>query len=196
PRPQLPPSPARLRPTAARLDPRPGERWLALGCGSGQLPRALWHQTAGSVGEIVALDCAAANDRAIASVRASVKPAAPPERIRFQHADFSDGLGAHPDGSFDGACSGLAIQYAQSWSEAEQRSSTAAYDHLLVEVFRVLRPGGRFVFSVNRPNPAWLKVGLFGIPGFFVSRRPLRYARNSLRMLRYGAWLKREARRG
>jgi ubiquinone/menaquinone biosynthesis C-methylase UbiE len=193
---ELPPYRELLRHTTAWLGPGPGERWLDLGCGSGQLTRALWQQSAGQVGAIVALDCAAANDRAIALVCASVKPPAPPERIRFQHADFSDGLGAHADSSFDGVCSGLAIQYAQSWSAAEQRWTTAAYDHLLTEVCRVLRPGGRFVFSVNRPNPAWLRVALYGVPGFFVNRRPIRYVRNSLRMLRYGAWLKREARRG
>jgi hypothetical protein len=60
----------------------------------------------------------------------------------------------------------------------------------------VLRPGGRFVFSVNVPNPAWARVAFFGLPALLTTRRPLRLLRDSLRMMRYGSWLKREAARG
>src|SRR5262249_46391061 len=111
-------------------------------------------------------------------------------------ADFSAGLGSYPDASFDGAASGLAIQYAESYSHERGAWTSEAYDRLLAEVCRVLRPGGRFVFSVNVPEPAWLKVALYGVPGFFRTRQPGRYLKNSFRMLRYGSWLKREARRG
>ncbi len=60
----------------------------------------------------------------------------------------------------------------------------------------MLRDGGRFVFSVNVPEPNWLRVAAGGLPGVLRAPRPLRYLRNALRMLRYGAWLKREARTG
>src|SRR5207249_2139008 len=92
--------------------------------------------------------------------------------------------------------SGLAIQYAESFSALHGRWTADAYDHLLREVYRVLRPGGAFVFSVNVPEPAWVKIALYGLPGFFTSRKPLRLVKNAFRMLRYGSWLKREARRG
>jgi ubiquinone/menaquinone biosynthesis C-methylase UbiE len=192
---ELPPYKRLLADTAAWLDPQPGERWLDLGCGGGQLTRTLWEKGGGKLSEIVALDCAAANERALARLRDRMKPPAPTERVRFLHADFSDGLSLYPDGDFDGAVSGLAIQYAQSYSE--ERGWTAdAYDRLLADVFRVLRPGGRFVFSVNVPDPAWLKIALYGVPGFFFASHPLRYIKNAFRMLRYGSWLKREACRG
>ena len=57
----LPPYRRLLADTAAWLDPQPGERWLDLGCGGGQLTRTLWEKSGGSLAEIVALDCAAAN---------------------------------------------------------------------------------------------------------------------------------------
>jgi SAM-dependent methyltransferase len=145
---------------------------------------------------LIALDCAAHNERAIAKIRNGAHPPATAQQIRFLHADFSDGLAAFDTASLDGVVSGLAIQYAESYSEERGAWTTEAYEHLLAEVCRVLRPGGRFVFSVNVPEPAWSKIALYGIPGFFRSSHPLRYVKNSLRMLRYGAWLKREARRG
>jgi len=63
-------------------------------------------------------------------------------------------------------------------------------------VLRVLRPGGRFVFSVNVPEPSWAAVAWGSLSAVLRSGRPLRHLKNSWRMLRYGAWLKREARAG
>jgi hypothetical protein len=37
---------------------------------------------------------------------------------------------------------------------------------------------------------------LYGVPAFFTSRKPLKFFRNSMRMLLYGKWLKSEAARG
>ncbi|HEY7158041.1 MAG TPA: methyltransferase domain-containing protein [Gemmataceae bacterium] len=193
---ELPPYRRLLKDTADWLDPRPGQRWLDLGCGSGQLTRTLWEKSGGQLAEIIALDCAAHNERAIAKVRDGAHPPATTEQIRFLHADFSDGLASFDSASLDGAVSGLAIQYAESYSEERGCWTAEAYEHLLADVCRVLRQGGTFVFSVNVPEPAWSKIALYGIPGFFRSSHPLRYVKNSLRMLRYGAWLKREARRG
>jgi ubiquinone/menaquinone biosynthesis C-methylase UbiE len=193
---ELPPYRELLADTAAWLDPAAGERWLDLGCGGGQLTRVLWEKSGGTVGEVVALDCAAANAGAIDRLRGHLRPPAPAERVHFLHADFSAGPGAWPDGSFDGVTSGLAIQYAESFSATRGCWTTEAYDRLLAEVFRVLRPGGSFVFSVNVPEPGWGRVAWYGVPAVFTSRKPLRFIKNSVRMLRYGAWLKREARRG
>jgi ubiquinone/menaquinone biosynthesis C-methylase UbiE len=193
---ELPPYRQLLADTTAWLDPRPGERWLDLGCGSGQLTRAVWEKSGGRVEQVVALDCAAANEKSIARLADIVQPRPQAGRLRFVQGDFSLGLSSWPDHSFDGATSGLAIQYAESYSHELGQWTTDAYDRLLSEVFRVLRPGGRFVFSVNVPNPAWWIVALTAVHGFFFARKPTRYVKNAMRMLRYGAWLKKEARRG
>src|SRR5215472_10449535 len=100
---ELPPYRRLLKDTVAWFDPQAGQRWLDLGCGSGQLTRTLWEKSGGSLAEIVALDCAAHNERAIAKVRGSAHPPATAEQIRFLHADFSDGLASFDSASFDGA---------------------------------------------------------------------------------------------
>jgi SAM-dependent methyltransferase len=192
---ELPPYRRLLRDTVAWLEPRSGQRWLDLGCGGGQLTRALWEKSRGSLAGIVALDCAAANARAIRRLRSDADPPAGASRIRFLRADFSGGLAQCRDGRFDGVVSGLAVQYAESYCPARGWNSDA-YDHLLAEVHRVLRPGGCFVFSVNVPEPSWGRIALYGVPGFFVSRNPFAYIANAWRMWRYGGWLKTQARAG
>ncbi|HZU36981.1 MAG TPA: methyltransferase domain-containing protein [Gemmataceae bacterium] len=185
-----------LADTTALLEPQPGDRWLDLGCGRGMLSRALWQKSGGTVAEIVGLDCAADNARAYERLRTQVRPTATADRLRFVCADFSAGLAAWSDASFDGVVSGLAIQYAESYSQELGRWTMAAYDHLLTEVHRLLRPGAAFVFSVNVPEPAWARVAWRSLPGLLRIPRRVRFLKRSLRMLRYGRWLKQEARRG
>jgi SAM-dependent methyltransferase len=192
---ELPPYLRLLADTADCLDPGAGERWLDLGCGCGQLTKTLWEKSHGELAEAAALDCAAVNKRVIERLRGEVQPPAD-ERMHFIHADFSAGLARWEDGRFDGVVSGLAIQYAESFSKDTGRWTTDAYDHLLREVRRVLKGSGRFVFSVNVPDPAWARVGLHSFSGVFRSPKPGRYLRNMLRMYRYGRWLTQESRKG
>ncbi len=184
-----------LSDTLDQCNPSGGEKWLDVGCGSGPLTAGLWERSQGSVAEIVGLDCAAINEEAYARLRATLSPS-PGQRVRFLCHDFSAGLSLLAGNSFDHAVSGLSITYAEAWDEVAERWTDTAYDHVLEEVFRVLRPGGRFVFSVNVPEPKWWKVGLLSMGDIFRAGQPLRFLKRSMRMMRYGGWLKREARTG
>src|SRR5438876_1162445 len=70
-----------LRDTAAWLEPRAGDRWIDLGCGSGQLTKTLWEKSGGTVAEIVALDVAPANEEVLAKLRGQLRPPADAEQI-------------------------------------------------------------------------------------------------------------------
>jgi ubiquinone/menaquinone biosynthesis C-methylase UbiE len=192
----LPPYQRLLRDTAAWLAPRAGERWLDLGCGCGQLARTVWQESAGTVAEVIGMDCAAVNAEAFVKLRGRLRPPPSEESLRFVVGDFSHGLAAWPDGRFDGVVSGLAIQYAESYSELQGLWTCDAYDRVLSEAARLLRPGGRFVFSVNVPEPWWEGVALHSLPAAFKRWNPLRYLLKCCRIMRYGGWLKREARKG
>lgn len=175
--------------------PGPGETWLDLGCGGGALTRGLWERSGGGI-KVVGVDCAAANHDRYHRLQLALAPTSP-ERIQFLRQDFSvGGLERFPQNSFDHVVSGLSISYAQSFDQRSRTWTQTAYDRLLAEVQRVLRPGGRFVFSVNVPDPSWVKIGLRSLAGVFSAKRPLHYLKKSARMARYGGWLKREARRG
>jgi ubiquinone/menaquinone biosynthesis C-methylase UbiE len=190
----LPPYRKLLADTIEWADPGPGERWLDLGCGGGAITRAIWERTGGAVERIVGIDCAEANALAYARLRESLTPSR--GKIQFLCHNFSNGLAPFTDGAFDHVVSGLSISYAESFDPIVGRWTTAAYDRVLAEVFRVLQPGGRFVFSVNVPDPSWGRVGRFSLGAAFRSERPLRYLKRAWRMLWYGRWLKREARAG
>jgi ubiquinone/menaquinone biosynthesis C-methylase UbiE len=193
---EVPPYQRLLKHTTAWLDPQPGQRWLDLGCGGGRLTRAIWEKSAGQVAEVIGMDCASANETAFQSLRQALQPEPSPDQVRFVCADFSHGLAHWPVDSFDGVVSGLAIQYAEHYSETTRQWTTEAYDRLLGEVFRVLRPGAAFVFSVNIPKPSWGKVAWRSWKGFFKTPQPFRFLKRSWRMMRYGAWLVREAESG
>src|SRR6266516_717530 len=71
---ELPPYQELLRDTAAWLEPAIGQRWLDLGCGSGQLSRVLWEKSQGQVEAIVGVDVAQVNEQAYAKLRAQLRP--------------------------------------------------------------------------------------------------------------------------
>jgi SAM-dependent methyltransferase len=184
-----------LADTLNLADPAAGEYWLDLGCGGGAITRAIWERTRGKVATVVGIDCAAANDTAFARLREELRPDSP-ERLTFIHHDFSSGLALFADDAFDHAVSGLSISYAEHYDAATGRWTARAYDHLLAEVHRVIRPGGRFVFSVNVPEPSWGRVAWHSLGSLLLTERPLRAFKRAWRMMRYGRWLKHEARTG
>ncbi|WP_232069674.1 class I SAM-dependent methyltransferase [Gemmata massiliana] len=191
----MPPYRQLLADTLEWAAPGPGERWLDLGCGGGALTRAIWERTGGTVAEIVGTDCAPANARAYERLRTALAPS-PGSRIAFLCHDFSTGLGPLADGAFDHAMSGLSISYAESRNPTTGGWTADAYDRLLNEVARVLRPGGRFVFSVNVPDPSWGRIAWLSLGAALRAERPLRYLKRAGRMWRYGRWLTRGARSG
>jgi len=171
-----------------------GRQVLDLGCGGGTLTRGLWLRSNGTVAGILGVDCAEANAQRYEKLAAELNAG---DRIRFEVVNFSHGLPTLADETFHGVVSGLSITYAEYFDEITQRWTQQAYDGLFHEVFRVLKPSGRFAFSVNVPNPSWWAVGLKSFFGALRSSpKPLRLLKNLNRMNRYGRWLKMEAARG
>lgn len=185
-----------LRDTSSLVEPRPSERWLDLGCGGGHLTALLWEKSQGQIGQVVAFDCAAANAGALTRLRNRLTPAAGPHQIEFVQGNFSEGLGAFTPASFDGVVSGLALSYAESKDSITGLYTDAAYNRALTEVYRVLKEGGQFVFSVNVPQPHFWRIFWRSLGVAFKVSKPAKVLINTLRMQRYGRWLRQEARRG
>jgi len=185
-----------LRDTAAWLDPGPGETWLDLGCGGGQLSAQLWKQSEARLARIVAADCAAANADAIEKLRGKLDPPPGRDQLVFRQADFSDGLSYLATASFDGIVSGLALSYAESRDPVTGQYNDTAFNTLLGELSRVLKPEGRLVFSINVPEPNFWAIFWRSLRRGLHVAHAGRLLLNIWRMQRYGRWLKREARKG
>jgi len=182
--------------TARWLNPGAGESWLDLGCGRGELTSVLWNAAAGQIGQIVAVDCNAVNAEALERLRRRLRPTPTPAQLSFQTGNFSDGLPQLADASFDGIVSGLAISYAESRDPATGQYTDVAYNRLLAEMYRVLKPGGRLVFSVNVPQPRFWSLVWKSLSMAFRVSKPGRVLLNTWKMMRYGRWLCQEAKRG
>src|SRR5437588_7001391 len=117
-----------LRDTSRWLEPGPGERWLDLGCGRGELTALLWRQSAGRVAQIVAADCNPVNAEPLAKLQQRLVPLPAPGQVRFSTVDFSAGLPQFADAAFDGIVSGLAISYAESQDPVTGRYTDWAYN--------------------------------------------------------------------
>jgi len=193
---ELPPYQELLRDTSAWLEPAIGQRWLDLGCGSGQLSRVLWEKSQGKIEAVVGVDVAGVNERSYAILRAALQPAPTPMCVRFVARDFTQGFADWPGEQFDGVVSGLALQYAESYADDGGGWNETAYDRVLSEVYRLVKRGGVFVFSVNVPNPEWSRLAWQSLAAAVRKTQPLRYLKKAWRMWTYGNWLTRESRRG
>lgn len=193
---ELPPYQELLRDTAEWLEPTIGQRWLDVGCGAGQLSRVLWEKSAGKIEAVIGVDSDAINESAYAELRARLVPKATPMCLRFIARPFADGFADWPGAQFDGVVAGLSLPYAESFCEGDGRWDESAYDRVLAEVSRLLKPGGTFVFSVNVPEPAWSKVAWQSLSGAFRRAKPIHDLKNAYRMWSHGSWLTRESRRG
>lgn len=168
-----------------------GETVLDLGCGSGRLMQLILERSKGSVNTIVGLD---STKQALKYAQRNLRKNFLISQINLIQADISSGLPFFMKNHFHLITAGLSIQYAQHWDG--KKWTKEAYKKAIANVFELLKPRGRFVFSVNVPNPDFSRIAKESKREIFLS---LRFPLNilvSIIMLWQAKWLVKQAKVG
>lgn len=134
------------------IERRRGMCIFDVGCGSGRIIELVVHDLALEPSAVTAIDL---SPYAIAYARESLAALDSTTPIEYAVRDLSspDCFQAWPDASYDLVTASLCLQYAQHWDELRQCWTTTAYQRALSELYRLLKPGGQLVFSVDTPDP-------------------------------------------
>ncbi|MBI2636813.1 MAG: class I SAM-dependent methyltransferase [Parcubacteria group bacterium] len=136
------------------LDPKPGERWLDLGTGSGAMVDLIWNKSKGQIKEIVALDLTDVMLEHLRRRIPSLVPEPSEHHITLVKHNLSKRL-PFPDNSFDGVTASLVLTYIQ---EHEGKKGIDALAALFNEVHRVLAPAGAFVWTTPKYRVNFARV--------------------------------------
>ncbi|MBI4132587.1 MAG: methyltransferase domain-containing protein [Candidatus Sungbacteria bacterium] len=178
---------ARLKQAIAALLPeRPRGRWLDLGTGAGAMvDLVLQKGDRREPSEIIAADFNA-EMLALTRDRFAASP-----RVRVENVNLT-ALLPYRANAFDGVTANLVLPYITHFEGTVGRH---ALRRVLQEVFRVMKPGGFFLWSTPRKHVYFPIVALASWRSFFDRQHPeyRSYALNILRhALRIQAWGRRE----
>jgi ubiquinone/menaquinone biosynthesis C-methylase UbiE len=143
--------------TEKAIDKRPGMKVLDMGCGSGRIIEMLVERH-----EPQSIDAFDLSPFALQHARKHVDRLGSPCPVNYHVRDLShpECLWGWDNSQFDLVTAGLSLHYAQHWDANQQRWTTLGYQRILKDIFRVMAPGGQFVFSVDTPNPRFFRLAV------------------------------------
>jgi SAM-dependent methyltransferase len=137
---------------ARMITPKDSLSIMDIGCGSGRIIQLILDDIRLNPHSIAAIDI---SRHALNYAQKNISKFHHTCPITFHQKDISspECFFAWEESSFDLITAGLSLQYAQYWDTNKQQWTTAAYERVLSSIYKLLKPGGQFVFSVNTPNP-------------------------------------------
>jgi len=131
------------------INPQKGQKWLDLGCGSLPVTELILEKSKGEV-EIIA------GDIHLEPAKKRLSELGNPSCIKLQYIDLSKKL-PFPDNYFDGIVSSKVITYI---TESQGQKGKNALKVIFQEIYRILKPGGVFIWSTPKKDVSRLTGAL------------------------------------
>jgi len=172
------------------LEPNEGEVWLDAGCGPARMSQLVWEKSGGRAEKIVGVDIILEPaQKTLAKLNNSIP-------LELKWANLSEKL-PFPDDFFDGVVANLSLTYVTDFSG---KTGKAAFEEVMREMFRVLKPGGHIVWSTIKRKPFFWRNYLAGLPDMLSIRKQFQHRTFGLyigmRILRYGLGVALKGRKG
>jgi ubiquinone/menaquinone biosynthesis C-methylase UbiE len=170
------------------INPKANGRWLDVGSGPGTvIEKVILPKIQGKLKEIIGIDF----EDAMLGI-ATQKLAGHPE-VKFQNVDLSQKT-PFPAEFFDGIIANLVLTYVRNF---ENKKGREALEGTLSEMYRILKPGGTFIWSTPRKDMNSLRAFIASLPDIFNLRHPenlyygpaiFRYSRTIQKLGRLGIY--------
>jgi ubiquinone/menaquinone biosynthesis C-methylase UbiE len=173
------------------VEPQPGDVWLDVGCGPAKMSQLVWEKSRGQVQQIVAMDIVLSPAR---ETLASMQSPLPLELI---YASIGERL-PFADCSFDGVVANLVLSYV---TDFHGLCGVEAFANVMSEMQRVLKPGGKIVWSTPRQGVRFEWVFLASIPDMlnpipYVVKKDVTRILQGVRILKHALEIQRKGREG
>jgi len=136
------------------IDPKPGDICLDVGCGPAKMSQIIWKKSEKKVKKIIGIDIV------LRPARETLKKMGYSIPLEVRYASIGQKL-AFPDGYFDVIVANLILSYVIDF---EEKRGKDAFEAVLREMYRILKPGGYMVWSTPKKNVHFQWVFVASIP--------------------------------
>jgi len=134
------------------IQPKRGERWLDLGCGALPVSELILQVSNGEL-EIYA------GDIHLFPAKKKLKELDNPSQIKLKYVDLTEKL-PFSDNFFDGIVASKTLIYIP---ESQGQKGKEGLRKIFQELFRILKPGGVLIWSIQMKGLSFLRGVLFGL---------------------------------
>ncbi|MBI3627339.1 MAG: methyltransferase domain-containing protein [Candidatus Sungbacteria bacterium] len=159
-------------------------RWLDLGTGSGAMTELVLQAAGKNAIQVLATDF---SDKMLDTAKERFKSN---PNVTIEKVDLTEHL-PYDNGSFDGVVANLVLPYITHHAGVLGKEALA---NAILQVHRVLKPGGFFLFSTPKPHVNFIYVALASWKSFFRRDHP-EYRRLALHILRHALRIQKWGRR-